>query len=97
MQPSGTGGYRVTLDVVAKKVRADSVGVETEVPMNEMVEVGVFGAAPGDPLYLRQGLIRSGRQTITVTVPRAPERIDPFAKLIQRKRDDNVVSVVTAG
>jgi hypothetical protein len=95
VEPAGAGGYRVTLDVVAKKVRADSVGVETEVPMNEMVEIGVFGAAPGDPLYLRPHLVRSGRQTITVMVPRAPERagIDPLGKLIQRKRDDNTVSV----
>jgi ABC-type transport system involved in multi-copper enzyme maturation permease subunit len=98
VEPAGAGAYRVTLDVVARKVRADSVGVETEVPMSDRVEIGVFGAAPGDPLYLRPHLVRSGRQTITVTVPRPPARagIDPFGKLIQRKRDDNTVSVPEA-
>ena len=35
----------VTLDVVAKKMRADSVGHETETPMDDFVEIGVF--APG--------------------------------------------------
>ena len=96
VEPAGAGEYRVTLEVVAKKVRADSIGVETEIPMDDRVEIGVFGAAPGDPLYLRRHRIRSGRQSITVAVPQAPDRagIDPFGKLIQRKRDDNVVGVV---
>ncbi|HEX6037640.1 M1 family aminopeptidase [Longimicrobium sp.] len=95
VQPAGAGAYRVTMDVVARKVRADSVGVETEVPMDDLVDVGVFGAGAGDPLYLRPHRIRSGRQTLTVTVPRAPARagIDPFGTLIQRERDDNVVRV----
>ncbi len=95
VEPAGTGEYRVTLDVVARKVRADSIGVETEIPMDDMVEIGVFGGAPGDPLYLRQHRIRSGRQSITVTVPRKPERagIDPYRKLIEREKDDNTVRV----
>ncbi len=68
VEPTGTGAYRVTLDVVARKVRADSVGRETEVPMDDMVEIGVFapggGEGPGAPLHLARHRIRSGRQTI---------------------------------
>ena len=75
---TGDGRYAVTLDVVARKVRADSVGRETEIPMNDLVEIGVFapgtGGGPGAPLYLQRHRIRSGRQTITVTVPRQPLR-----------------------
>jgi ABC-2 type transport system permease protein len=98
VQPTGTGAFRVTLDVTASKVRADSIGNETEVPMNDLVEIGVFaadGPAGGAPLYLRRHRIRSGRQTITVTVPRRPARagIDPLNKLIQRENGDNVVDV----
>ena len=97
---AGPGAFRVTLDVVASKVRADSIGNETEVPMDDLVEVGVFapaadGQGQGEPLYLRRHRIRSGRQTITVVVPRRPARagVDPHAKLIQREAGDNVVDV----
>jgi ABC-2 type transport system permease protein len=100
VQPAANGAFRVTLDVTASKVRADSIGNETEVPMNDLVEIGVFGPAAdgeagGAPLYLRRHRIRSGRQTITVTVPRRPARagIDPLNKLIQREAGDNVVDV----
>ena len=47
----------MTLDVRARKVVVDEAGVETEVPMDDLVEVGVFAAAegegPGEALYLR--------------------------------------------
>jgi ABC-2 type transport system permease protein len=96
-QPTGTGAYRVTLDVVAKKTRADTIGKETETPMNDLVEIGVFGpgAGLGAPLYLQRHRITSGRQTITVVVPRQPARagVDPYRKLIDRNADDNVAKL----
>ncbi len=103
-EPAAGGGYRVTLHVAGKKVRADSVGNETEVPMNDLVEVGVFaapgpGGGPGEPLYLRRHRVRSGAQTLVVTVPRKPARagIDPYARLIGRGGDDNLVDVEVGG
>ena len=93
------GQYEVTLDVTAKKVRADSVGRETEIPMDDLVELGVFaagqGGSLGEPLYLMRHRIRSGEQTIRITVPREPARagIDPWRKLIDRDREDNLVGV----
>ncbi len=99
-EPIGNGAFRVTMEVTASKARADSLGNETAVPMDERVEIGVFapaaaGEARGAPLYLRPHRIRSGRQTITVLVPRRPARagIDPLHKLIQRETGDNVVDV----
>ena len=99
VEPTGTGEYRVTIDVVAKKVRADSAGKETEVPMNEVVEIGVFargeGEGLGEALYLQPHRVRSGKQTIVVTVSREPARagVDPYRKLIGRLRDDNHLAV----
>jgi len=100
--PVGGGGYRVTLFVDASKARADSVGTQTPVAMDDDVEVGVFAGpaldgSPGDALYLKQHRIRSGKQTIVLTVPRLPTRagIDPYRKLIERDRDDNVAAVVS--
>ena len=103
VEPTGTGEYQVTLTVGAKKVRADGVGRETEVPMDEWAEIGVFAAGEGgdlgEPLYLERHRIRRGEQTIRVTVPREPARagIDPYRKLIDRQRDDNVVGVEASG
>lgn len=100
--PTDAGAYQVTLVVTATKMRADSVGNETEVPMDDLVEVGVFaasdGAGTGEPLYLKRLRIRSGEQTIRITVPREPVRagIDPYHMLIDRKGNDNVVGVTSA-
>jgi ABC-2 type transport system permease protein len=91
-----TGNWQVSLDVKARKVVVDSVGVETEVPMNDLVEVGVFAAAAdgglGDPLYLRMHRVRSGEQRITVTVPGKPAGagIDPRNLLIDVEAADNL-------
>jgi ABC-2 type transport system permease protein len=92
VERTNTGEYQVTLDVVAKKVTADSVGRETEVPMDDLVEIGVFARGSdersGAPLYLQRHRIRSGKQTIRITVPKEPARagIDPRRKLIDRNR-----------
>ena len=92
-EPLGADEYRVTLEVEAAKVRSDSVGNETSIPMNDLVEIGVFGEAvngsPGAPLYLGKHRIRSGQQTISVTVSGRPVRagIDPFHTLISRTRE----------
>jgi hypothetical protein len=97
-----SGEYAVTLDVFARKGRADAVGHVSEVPMNDLVEIGVFakadGDAPGAPLHLARHRIRSGKQTIRITVPREPARagIDPRHMLIERDRDDDVVAVSAA-
>jgi len=97
------GRYQVTLDVVAKKGRADGVGRLTEVPMDDLVEIGVLAAgtdgAPGEPLYLQRQRIHSGRQRISITVSRLPARagVDPYHKLIDRNGGDNEVPVKANG
>ncbi len=102
-EPVGGEAYRVTLFVDAAKARADSIGNETPIAMNDLVEIGVFAAGegdgPGEPLYLERHRIRSGEETIRITVPREPARagIDPSSKLIDREREDNVVEVKAAG
>jgi hypothetical protein len=92
-QQTKTGVWQVTLDVQARKVVVDEAGVETEVPMDDWVEVGVFDA--GEP-YLQKRRIRSGKQTVTVMVPQKPDRagIDPRHLLSDLgETDDNVKAV----
>ena len=91
-----TGAWQVTFDIDARKVVVDSAGAEQEVPMNEWVELGVFAPAePGEmlgrPLYVEKHRIRSGRQTIVITVPAKPARggIDPY-NLLDWNEGDNI-------
>jgi hypothetical protein len=89
------GKYEVTLDVFGQKVRADNSGVETPTPMNDMIEVGVFAKGKDEPFFVTHQRIHSGKQTIRIVVPQEPSRagIDPYRKLIERDRDDNVIGV----
>jgi ABC-2 type transport system permease protein len=98
---TGDGNWQVTLQLRARKVVADSAGVETEVPMDEWVEIGVFASAEkgkeelSAPLYVKMHRIRSGEQTLTVTVPHKPARagIDPNYLLIDLETDNNVETI----
>jgi ABC-2 type transport system permease protein len=102
---TAAGAWQVTLRVKARKVTVDPAGRETEVPMDEWIPVGVFapsgrqGPDFGETLYLRSHRIRSGQQTITVTVPKKPSDagIDPYLLLIDLERFDNVEEVETEG
>jgi hypothetical protein len=98
-EQTGAGAWQVTLDVRARKAVYDSAGVETEVPMDEGVEIGIFAAAEpgeslGEPLYVQKHRIRSGEQTIAVTVPRKPAHggIDPY-NLLDWEEGDNIEPV----
>ncbi len=95
-EQTDAGTWQVTLDVRARKVVVDESGVETEVPMNDSVEIGIFDdKGLNEPIYLQKHRIRAGKQTLTVTVPRQPTRagIDPRYLLIDGKTDDNVKEV----
>lgn len=89
------GKYELTLDVHAQKMRADSVGVETATPLDDLIEVGVFASGKDDPIYVARHRLRSGTQTLRIIVPQEPSRavVDPFGKLIERERDDNGMAV----
>jgi hypothetical protein len=99
-QQTPGGEWQVSLEVLARKVVVDTAGVETDVPMNDLIEIGVYapaedGEARGTPLYLEMHRVRSGPQTITITVPGRPGRagIDPRHLLIDVAPFDNLVDV----
>jgi ABC-type transport system involved in multi-copper enzyme maturation permease subunit len=97
------GRWQVTFEVEVSKIVADSAGKETAVPMTEPVEIGIFAAArPGEilgrPLYVQKHRVRSGTQTITVTVPQRPARggIDPYS-LLDWEEGDNIEGIEVEG
>jgi hypothetical protein len=89
------GRYQVTLSVTTRKLRADGRGIETEIPIDDWIDVGVFGEDESDVLYLEKHHVTEPEMTFTVVVDQAPARagIDPYNKLIDRDSDDNVSSV----
>lgn len=96
------GRFDVTLTVQARKLYADGKGKETEAPLSETLDVGLFTAMPGEKGFSGKSVvtmvkrpIRSGTQTLTFTVDRAPRYagVDPYNYLIDRNSDDNVAKV----
>lgn len=91
------GQYAVTLDFTARKVRADSLGNEVEIPMSDYIDVGVFGPEEpgnslGQPLSVYKILVTEGQSSVEIVVDERPFKagIDPYNKLIDRVPDDNV-------
>ncbi|MCC3159760.1 ABC transporter permease [Hymenobacter sp. 15J16-1T3B] len=91
-----SGQWQVTLQVQARKLAVDSAGTETKLPMREWVEIGAYAPAQageqvGKPLYLQRHQLRSGRQTVVLTLPRRPAQIsvDPRNLLIDWNQMDN--------
>lgn len=93
--------YEVSLTLLSKKLRADSLGVESEVALNDWIDIGIFGEERIDgereevPLYFQKHRITSDTTRITITVDQEPKRagIDPYNKLIDRNSGDNVKAV----
>ncbi len=92
------GRYRVDLDVEARKFRADGQGVETEIGIDDWIDIGVFGEeSTGEGteekvLYLEKRRITEPRARFEIVVDERPVRagIDPYNKLIDREADDNL-------
>ena len=94
------GAWTVTLKVTATKFRADSLGDQSEIPINDLVDIGVFGdRQPGNtlgkPLLVEKRRITAKETTIELVVPEEPKKagIDPYNKLIDRAPKDNTKSV----
>ncbi len=98
-RPDGT--FAVTLNAKARKVRADGEGTETDVALNDWIDIGVFGEAVVDGkrqetvLLLEKRHITQPDVTFELIVDAKPVRagIDPYNKLIDRNSNDNVKKV----
>jgi hypothetical protein len=94
------GKYRVRITVSSKKFRADGMGNETAVPLDDWIDIGVLAAgatkkADGRPLILSKQHITSSPATFEFVVGEKPDKagIDPLNKLIDRNPEDNVKAV----
>jgi ABC-2 type transport system permease protein len=96
------GHYEVRFTVEGRKLYANGKGEEREVPLDELFDVGAFAAEPGKKQYSRDSIlslqrmpVRSGQQTVTLVLDRAPKfvGVDPFNERIHRNSEDNLTSV----
>lgn len=87
--------FKVTIKGHCKKIRADELGRESEVPMNDFVDVGLFDK-DGNILYLQKHRLHSGDNIIELDADQEPVRggFDPINKLIDRVSDDNLIKAV---
>ncbi len=102
----GDGKYQVSFTVEGRKYYADGKGKETEAPLSEPFELGVFTAQPGkhgfsgaSVLDLERRSVVSGSQRFTFVVNREPKwvGVDPYNKRIDRDSDVNLTSVKAGG
>jgi ABC-2 type transport system permease protein len=102
--PGQPGKFQVDLWAHARKVRADSLGKETDIAFRDWIDIGVYRNPRGDtvsqdkngiPLYLAKQRVDSGPRRFTIVVDQRPARvgIDPLHKLTDRLTRDNTVSV----
>ena len=96
------GQWDLSFEVEARKLYADGKGKETEAPLNEPFDIGVFSVEPGRKGYSAASIIsfdrqtlRSGKQTLRLVVGKEPKfvGVDPFNKRIDRNSEDNIASV----
>ena len=89
--------YKVTLVVDARKMRANGEGAETQIPIHDWIEVGVFKGKKDseEPLHTEKVWITQPRTTYEFVVNEKPTRaaVDPYSKLIDRNPEDNWADV----
>jgi ABC-2 type transport system permease protein len=92
--------YRVRFTVESKKLRADGMGTETPVALDDWIDVGVLVAGPKKKsddrvLLLEKRRITQPKTTWEFVVNEKPSKagIDPLNKLIDRNPEDNTKNV----
>ena len=98
---SSDGTWVVNLQVESRKFRADGEGAETEIPVDDWIDIAVFGerepgsSPDGKVLALEKRKIDAAETVFEIVVDEEPRLagIDPFTKLIDRNPDNNVASL----
>jgi hypothetical protein len=98
------GKYDVTIQIQTQKFKADPKGNETEVPVDDWIDIGAFAKPEkkkkyGKTLYRQRVHITQKDSTYTFATGELPDQagVDPFLLLIDRIPDDNTKKVTLAG
>lgn len=88
--------YEITLNIEAKKLKADTIGNETKVKLNDWVDLGIYSDSDEKKLiYEKRVKFDKEKMNFTFLVDSLPIKaaIDPRRILIERVYDDNVKSL----
>jgi len=91
------GKYEVSIEIVASKIKADSIGNEKKVSLNEWIDIGVFSDNDEKNLiHQKRVKINDTLMSFTMIVDSLPIKagIDPRHLLIDRVFSDNIKSVI---
>lgn len=93
------GKFELTLTTFCEKIRVDSSGRESNISLNDWVDVGVYAMDDNGQeklIYLKKHKVTKQVNRFTIAVNEKPVRvgIDPFHKLIDRHSDDNTIDAV---
>jgi ABC-type transport system involved in multi-copper enzyme maturation permease subunit len=94
------GKYLVRIQLASNKYRADGQGNETSQPLDDYIDIGVFGAKGKDTppegkiLALEKRHLTKGEDTIEFVVDEQPVKagVDPFNKMIDRNPENNLIA-----
>jgi ABC-type transport system involved in multi-copper enzyme maturation permease subunit len=84
--------YLIEMDIEAYKIKSDTIGKETNVPVNDWVDVGVYADDDEEVLmYHKRVKFDQEKMTVRFEVDSLPSRagIDPRRILIERGYNDN--------
>jgi len=90
------GKFRVTLDIESYKLKADTLGNETRVPIGDWIDVGLYADSDESELIMEKRVrFDSSELKLTFDVDKEPVKaaIDPRRILIERIYSDNVKRV----
>lgn len=92
------GKYQVNLSVESGKYRTDSLGVETEIGVNDWVDVGIYAQGENGKeklVYLKKHKVIGPLTQLKIVVGHLPLKagIDPKHKLIDLNSEDNITAV----
>lgn len=90
--------YLVKLDLSTKKMESDSLGLSTQVSINDWIDIGIYAQnEDGDErlIYMKKHQFTNDETSLEITVDKKPSSagVDPLNKLIDRNPDDNTKKV----
>ncbi len=90
------GKYEVDMKIKSRKLRADTIGNETELPLHEWIDIGVFADEDEEVLmYQKRVKITDNETSFSFEVDSLPMKaaIDPRHILIDRIYSDNIKTI----
>jgi ABC-2 type transport system permease protein len=90
------GKFEMTIKTSTTKMRADSLGIERRIPMEDWIDIGIYATdelGKDKLIYLQKHKIVKEENTFVIQIGQKPSRagIDPLHKLIDRHSNDNTM------